>query len=343
MTTLDLFHRCLLDCSEGKVKLDVDAARRAFQQVHPELAADTSARSKLRDLLDRLHLDERVDLPKGSRGWDTSALPALPLWVKLPRELFAPDKIDLRSIPWSPELRFLASSRVFVPFTDLDKLQKFFAAGGRAKPMVPIKERSLEIFGDEKRLDQLFRGSALFGSARLTLEALRCFIVNEPLPWTPGPTQQGPVLVVENAATWHSYCRWNSERKAFSAIIYGCGNRFVDGIRSLGDILAAVGGPRPILYFGDLDPQGLLIPQEAAARASAAGLPAIDPHLWSYKQLLTIGAGRGQVWDGEPPSTTLCDWLGSLGESTRQLFAARQRLAQEHIGWEFLSARVAMD
>jgi hypothetical protein len=343
MTTLGHFHRCLLECSEGKVKVDLDAVRRAFQKVHPELAADPSARAKLRDLLDRLHLDARVDLPKGSHGWDTSALPALPLWVKLPRELFHPEKIDLRSIPWAPELRFLASSRVFVPFVDLDKLQKFFAVGGRAKPMVPIKERSLEIFGDEKRLDQLFRGSALFGSARLTLEALRCFIVNEPLPWTPGPTQQGPVIVLENAATWHSYCRWNSERKAFSAIIYGCGNRFVDGIRSLEDILAAIGGPRPVLYFGDLDPQGLLIPQEASARASVAGLPPVEPHLWSYRQLLTLGAGRGQPWEGEPPSTTLCDWLGPLADPAHRLFGTRQRLPQEHVSWEFLNGRATMD
>jgi hypothetical protein len=118
--------------------------------------------------------------------------------------------------------------------------------------------------------------------------------------------------------------------------VYGCGNRFVDGIASLTDIFAALGGPRRVFYFGDLDPQGLLIPQEASGRAQAAGLPAIEPHLWSYHQLLTLGAGRGQPWEGEPPSSSLCDWLQSLAEPARQLFAADRRLAQEHVGWEFL-------
>jgi len=342
MNPTEQFHRSLLDHSDGKVRLGLDALRRAFQEVHPELAASPAARTRLRELLDRLQLDERIVLPKGREQWEVSALPALPRWVKLPREAVSTEKPDLRAIPWAPELRFLVTVRVFVPLADLLKLQDFFARGGRERPSVPIKERSLEIFGDEKRLDQLVRSSALFGDGRLTPEKLGFFIVSEPLPWTPGPKPEGPVLIIENAATWHSYCRWNAEQKLFSAIVYGCGNRFVDGIHSLREILAALGGMRPVLYFGDLDPQGLLIPQEASARAQAAGLPAIFPHLWSYHQLLTLGRGRGQPSETEPPSATLCDWLGTCAEPARQLFAVGQRLAQERIGWEFLQGRAEM-
>jgi len=204
MTPTDQFHRRLLDYSDGKVRLELDAVRQAFQHVHPELAATPSSRGKLRELLDILQLDERIELPKGRDLWDVSALPALPRWVKLPRETVSAEKPDLRAIPWSPELRFLATTRVFVSLADLLKLQEFFARGGRERPLVPIKERSLEIFGDEKRLDRLARGSALFGEGRLTPETLRCFIVPEPLPWTAGPNPSGPTLVIENTATWHS-------------------------------------------------------------------------------------------------------------------------------------------
>ena len=340
MRPTEQFHRYLHEHCDGKVRLDLDVLLHAFQKVHPELASTPSARGRLRELLDRLQLDERIELPKGREHWDASALPALPRWIKLPRETVTEEKADIRSIPWSPELRFLASARVFVPLADLLKFQEFFASGGRAKEFVPIKERSLEIFGDEKRLDQLMRGSALFGNGRLTPETLRCTIVPEPLAWTRGPNADGPVLVIENAATWHSYCRWNTERKHFSAIVYGCGNRFVDGIVSLNDIFTALGGPRRVFYFGDLDPQGLLIPQEASGRAQSARLPAIEPHLWSYRQLLALGAGRSQPWEGEPPSSSLCDWLQSLAEPARQLFAANCRLAQEHVGWEFLRQQV---
>jgi hypothetical protein len=342
MTPTEQFHRYLHEYCEGRVRLELDVLLHAFQEVHPELAATPSARGRLRELLDRLQLDGRIELPKGREHWDVSALPTLPRWVKLPRETVTEEKADICSIPWSPELRFLASARVFVPLADLLKLQQFFAEG-RNGPSVPVKERSLSIFGDEKRLDQLMRGSALFGNGRLTPEALRCFIVSEPLPWTVGPDPAGPILVIENAATWHSYCRWNIEHKFFSAVVYGCGNRFVDGIRSLRDIFAALNGPRRVLYFGDLDPQGLLIPQEASARAQAADLPMIEAHLWSYRQLLRLGKEHGQVWEGEPPSSTLCDWLGDCAEPARQLFASLQRVPQEHVGWDFLSTIECLD
>lgn len=336
MTPTDQFHLRLLDLSEGNARIEIDKVRQAFQQVHPELTTSPSGRGKLRQLLDILQLEERIELPKGRHLWDVSTLPALPRWVQLPRESVSTDKPDLRGIPWCPELRFLATTRVFVPLADLLKMQQFFASGGRERPLVPVKERSLDIFGGEKRLDQLARSSALFGDGRLKLETLRCQIVAEPLPWAVGPNPSGPILVIENAATWHSYRRWNSERSLFSAVVYGCGNRFVDGISSLRDIFASIGGENRVFYFGDLDPQGLLIPQEASARAQAAGLPAVKPHLWSYRQLLAVASGRGQPWEGEPPSSTLCDWLDDCAGAVRELFAANHRLAQEHIGWEFL-------
>jgi Uncharacterized protein conserved in bacteria C-term(DUF2220) len=244
---------------------------------------------------------------------------------------------------WEPALAFLRDCRLNIPFATLCQLNDFLKRDLGECPLVPIKERSLGIFGDEKRLDTLVRGSALFGEGRLTPEMLHCFIVPEPLPWTPGPDPAGPILIIENAATWHSYCRWNAERKYFSAVIYGCGNRFLDGIRSMNDIFSALGGPRRVLYFGDLDPQGLFIPKAASTRAQAIGLPAVEPHLWSYRQLLTLGAGHAQPRDGDPLSSEHCDWLGECAEPVRQLFAAGHRLAQEHVGWEFLQDKTEID
>jgi hypothetical protein len=220
-------------------------------------------------------------------------------------------------------------------------LNEFIKHGDPAAEIVPIKERSLQILGDEKRLDLLLP-SALFRAGRLDpARDLRCEIIGVPLAWQRGPASaaEQPIIAIENAATWHSYCRWNAERAFFSAVVYGDGNRFMDGIQYLKDLFLELGGARSVLYFGDLDPQGLVIPQEASARAQALGLPAIEPHLWSYRHLLELGAGRGQPWEGDPPSRQLCGWLGPCAESARRLFAAGQRLAQERIGWEFLRHR----
>lgn len=245
---------------------------------------------------------------------------------------------QIREFAWEVALAFLREARVNISFGELLRLNEFIKHEGNERDLVPIKERSLQIFGDEKRLDLLL-GTTLFREGRLDLKRdLRCEVIGVPLAWKRGPAAAAhqPLIVIENAATWHSYCRWNSERGLFSAVIYGDGNRFADGIRYLPDIFAELGGLRRILYFGDLDPQGLVIPQEASARAQAVGLPTIEPHLWSYRALLDLGAECSQAWEGETPSPTLCDWLEECGDHARRLFEEGRRIAQEHVGWEFL-------
>ncbi len=283
------------------------------------------------------HLVDRLVIPLGAEARWREAFGFVPPSDEETRQI--------REFPWEPELSFLRDARLNLSFVELQQLNSFLEDRSRERTVVPIKERSLQIFGDEKRLDILFP-SALFRSGRLDLtKHLFCELIGVPLAWKRGPSaaSQQPVIVIENAATWHSYCRWNLDRNLFSAVVYGDGNRFADGIRYLKDLFAELGGTRRMLYFGDLDPQGLVIPQEASARAQAAGLPAVWPHLWSYRELLRFDNGRGQAWEGEPPSSTLCDWLETCAEPTRRLFAAGQRLAQERVGWELLQGKTGTD
>jgi hypothetical protein len=245
---------------------------------------------------------------------------------------------QIREFEWEPSMTFVRDARSNVSFAELVRVNDFIKYGSHALDLVPIKERSLQIFGEEKRLDSLV-ASALFRHGRLDEKRdLRCEIIGVPLAWKRGPSDAAsqPVIVIENAATWHSFCRWNAGRKLFSAVVYGDGNRFAEGIRYLTDIFEELGGQRRVFYFGDLDPQGLVIPQEACSRARSLGLPSVEPHLWSYRHLLKLGDGLGQAWEGDPPSPALCDWLGECAEQVQKLFSARHRLAQERVGWEFL-------
>lgn len=278
----------------------------------------------------RQHLIDRIVIPLAAETRWREAFGFVPPSAEEARQI--------RDFPWEPQLAFLSEARPNLSFTELRQINDFLKNRVDPRELVPIKERSLQIFGDEKRLDLLV-SSTLFRPGRLDLARdLRCEMIGVPLAWKRGPSSANhqPIIVLENAATWHSYGRWNTQTRLFSAVVYGDGNRFVDAIRYLGELFAELGGVRRVLYFGDLDPQGLLIPQEASARAQAAGLPAVEPHLWSYRHLLEFGAPCGQPWEGDPPSSTLCDWLETCSEPARKLFADRQRLAQEHIGWEFL-------
>jgi len=181
------------------------------------------------------------------------------------------------------------------------------------------------------------------------LEHLDCVRVSEPLGWSRGPAAvsvSAPILIVENCATWHSFSRWNQQSARYAAVIYGRGNGFIDSLPHLVEILGELGGIRRLVYFGDLDPAGLRIPRRAHAAAVALGLPAIEPETWCYEALLefhvpSVPAGsRGPDGTGEIgiDGTDLA-WLGPVADRVRDLFGARQRLAQEHVGWEYLSRR----
>lgn len=298
-------------------------------RVASELAADGLLNLKWRRDGERIH---RFTVPlESERNWFCAFGRIHP--ADVPDE-----RADLKAFDWVNKLQFVVNSRINVIREDLLKLNSFLCDKPETKPIVHIKERSLQIFGDEKRLDAL-QSSALFRSDRLDLRThLRCEIIGVPLAWKRGPVDASdqPIVVIENAATWYSYREWNEQSKLFSAVVYGDGNRFIEGVRYLADIFTELGGSRRVLYFGDLDPQGLVIPQEASLRAQAVGLPVAEPHLWSYRQLLILGAGRTKPHEYAPPDPTLCDWLQELAEPARQLFDAGHRLAQEHVGWEFL-------
>jgi hypothetical protein len=313
----------------------ISAEQRSEADRDVRLLAD-SGLVELRPVKYRPHLISRILVP-------LAAEPRLAALFGDPTEQ-EEKRPDLDRVNWARELNFLKETRVGIAAEDLLRLNEFFVRGGRARPVVPIKERSLGIFGDEKRLDALLV-TAPFRSGRLTLDQLRCEIIGEPLGWRRGPSgaAERPLLVIENAATWHSYCRWNAECGLFSAVVYGKGFQCVTCIQYLADIFAELGGRRRVVYFGDLDPPGLQIPFQASVYAEAHGLPLVEPHLWSYRQLLDVGRGKETEWDGEPGDPSCADWLGELAEPVRQLFTCGKRLAQEHIGWEFLAKKTNAD
>lgn len=250
------------------------------------------------------------------------------------------ETIETQEFAWVPELAFLRETRVGLPFEDLRRIDAFLRAERTERELVPIKERSLELFGDEKRLDALL-GSALFAPGRLNPGLLRVLTAAEPLGWVRGAAsaQTGPVIVLENAATWHSYVRWNRQEPQFSAVIYGGGNRFIEGVGFLREIFEELGGTREVNYFGDIDPQGLRIPQLASMCSTAAGLPRVEPHRWSYARLLEVGQGKERPCEDptvDDELEKLASWLGESTAPALEIMRRGNRLAQEAIGWEFL-------
>lgn len=248
------------------------------------------------------------------------------------------EALEIRQFAWVPELAFVRDARLNISFAELRQINAFFVNGGINRPCVPIKERSLEMFGFEKRLDTL-ANSALFGEGRLSLEQLRCFFVTEPLGWQRGPVSHGPLLVLENAATWDSFRRWNDAPPKFSAVVYGQGNCFVDRVPFLTEIFRELGGPRPVWYFGDLDASGLRIPARASRAAQRLGLPPVEPCLDAYRALLSQAARATPANEDDPIRREDADWLGPLAVEAWRILERGRRLAQEWVGWEYMSTK----
>jgi hypothetical protein len=313
---------------------------------------ETQARQKLASLLATLQQKDKITLPKGNRAWDRSAEPPLPRWIQLVVASPAPKTTDHRRLAWPPELAFIMQKTRVYALDELIAIKCFLASGGRTRRFVPLRERSVELFGDEKRLDSL-RKTSLFASDRLTLELLRCYDVAPPLVWEATPpitavhaaasgaakaVAQRGVLVVENLHSYESFRRYNAEQGRWAAVAYGHGTEFKATVRDLPRVCARVGATSAE-YFGDLDAEGLQIP--SVANRLLVGIdtqltlaPAVD----LYQRLLERGHDHEQLADKDQPLDPFA--LGWLPQPLRARVAAllqsQRRLPQELIGLDQL-------
>lgn len=299
----------------------------------------------------REHLDALVEagwltVPKQQRLW-RSTRPALPEWVRLVSERKAESPQAIRhGEHWLPALAFARHLRDRRALERARTINRFLKARPRLEPAVPLRERSLEIFGDEKALDAFLDASgALFGG-RLSLNILGTFIVPLPIPYERGP--QGAhgrsILVVENAHTFYSFSRWNEHAGHYAAIAYSAGNA-LSGASATGsqaaesyiDIIRSRLGAGDIEYFGDLDPSGVRIPAAVDRARRDLGLPGLLPAESLYRWLLDHGRPTPMLRSTEKGPVDGLLWLGeALAERVKALFQGGERIAQEALSYRHL-------
>jgi len=328
----------------GRRRVDRDVLRGALWEAEPHLATSPSKRERLRAVIDELAAGEHLTLPRERRLYDRTAQPPLPAYVTLtapapPR----PARPDAARHPWPRELRWAAglsppASREDVAV--LEAVARFLADGGARRPVVPVQERSLALFGDEKRLDGL-RAGRLFVAGRLTLELLRC--APAPPPFVYSRLSDRPtMLVLENSAAYATFRQLLEGGELFGVVAYGAGKHFIGSVAYAEELPVR---PSRVLYFGDLDVEGLTIPATASLRAAGlrpvplpAPLPAVEPAVALYELLLAREprpmAGRARTQPGPE-----LEWLPEpLRARAGAVLASGRRIPQEAVGYEVLSA-----
>ncbi len=319
-----------------RVRVPVEALRQAALAADLSLHGAPDARRRLLAAITELVDAGQVTLPAaGGTGWETAPRPALPRWVNRPAPQ-RPTEPARAPVSWHAALSwvpaFLAADRPSAGEVGLLRAVNAFLGHGGSRLVVPLRERSLQLTGEEKALDALSRGR-LFIAGRLSLDLLSARRTSPPLARQ--RIGEGPVmLLVENWSTYESLGATLPTAGEVGAVVYSAGN-------TLSTVLSAVADspPTALAYFGDLDVRGLEMPAAANRLTAELGLPPLTPAGVLYGLLLRHGQ-RDLV--GTPPEPDrvrrAVEWLPAhLQTDVRELLAAGHRMAQEAVGLEVLT------
>ncbi|WP_320043454.1 hypothetical protein [uncultured Desulfobacter sp.] len=292
-----------------------------------------SKEEQLLSLLEKLDAKGKIRLPsKKGQGWQRFGI--LPRYITLVRadedRVSRKRKKTLARIreqsPWEP-MRMAAFAHTLTTEKQLTlarAVNHYLLNRKTNPPLLPHRERALQICGNEKALDSYVH-TGLF-SGRITLADIDCFYCPEPLPYEvfAGNRRQSahlPLLVVENSATYWSCAAANRADHPlgggfFAAVVFGKGFKAtkstpIQSLDSLANIESQTGASR-IDYFGDLDPAGLTIPQRINENRIKNGLSRVYPAKTLYRKLikknLTTGYDKSQTKFHDPQWAI--GWLG---------------------------------
>ena len=317
-------------------RISLEALREAFAKERPELASSGTFRERLRARLDELADAGLIRFPAANgSAWDRVGAPSLPKWVQRPRAA-TPVRTDPETVAWLPVMSF---ARKLSRCSDVEAacaINQFLVQNRHALEPVPLRERSLQIFGDEKALDGRCRNGALF-NGQLSLNAIGAFDPAPPLPYEAIDAPGLPLLLLENHHTYWSFSSWNSRARKYAAVVYGAGWAISRCGPALATVMQQTGGTG-IEYFGDIDPTGIRIALKLATQIKNAQLPPLRPAEELYSRAFQDGVRRAL---SRTPSRLQLEeaktWLpASLQSHIEQLYAAGQRIPQESVGLDVL-------
>jgi hypothetical protein len=229
--------------------------------------------------------------PSHGKLWERAFAPALPRCVYRVDDRPAADR-SWRDYPWGKDLQWVRRlpSLTRDELSLLKRVHEGIRDGIFLDP-VPLKNRSLQLTGHEKRLAKMAKGR-LFGPGKLSLEVLGCLPdEHPPIAWY-AIASDPSVLVVENKTAF-SVIRGvlrSLPEPPYGMVAYGGGNAFMQSVQDL----AQIGRPVHIIhYIGDLDRPGLFIARTAAATARRAGLPPVIPAPALHRLMLDAAARMG--------------------------------------------------
>jgi hypothetical protein len=318
--------------SAARVRIPLEQLWQLWNSAAPRLNGDPRQAAELATALTALRDASIIELPTGA--WDYSTSPPLPRSVTVPAARPGLRPRPWVNFPWCPQLGWVASLPTLPQprYDDLVAINSWLVAtkGGQALE-VPMRYRSVELFGDEKRLETIMRTN-LFGDSRLSLTLLACARI--PPPLAAARVGDGPdVLVMENSDPYWAAVRTLKANTPHTVgvVAWGAGKSFPSQVPTLAVDIAGYGPSQgTVWYWGDMDPDGLAIAVEAAKVSTAIDGPPIRPaaRLWAAMADSPVQSAGSIDW----PATAGQQWLGAeLYDRLDVVRRARGRVAQESV------------
>lgn len=317
----------------GKKRIVLSDIRRYFFETHPELASHPARSQALLAALHALAETGEIQLP-ASGSWERIGNPPLPIFVIVAARRTSP-KIDYTKVAWVPELSFWV--KLNNPQLEVAKaINDFLLRRQGSLIPVPLNERSMEIFGNEKKLQNLVTGDTLF-AGRLRIEVIAAFHVSTPLPYRIANAPGKPLLVIENHHSYWSFGEWNLRSRRYAAVVYGSGHEFAKSGLGLDSVMRETSASGTE-YFGDFDVNGLAVPATFSAKKILHDGTKLCAAGQFYAWLLEHGTRQMHDDTNKPLRITLgVNWLPQhLQAAARALLEGGRRIAQESLGYETL-------
>ena len=228
----------------------------------------------------------------------------------------------------------------------LQKLDRYLFYRSENEISISRKERSFEIFDEEKTLDDK-TFCALLERIGITPNALAFYDTPEYCfnDYIPDRKAQMTLLICENKDIWFNIRRMMFENNAtnifdipIDGVVYGCGNK-VSGMGALTTYTEFIGSEVKYLYWGDIDRAGLNI-YLSAVRAN----PNIDIKLFvpAYEEMLRLAQTRN-IPDSDDERNRIEDYsqiFALVNQNLRTIFEQsiqnNKRIPQEIITYAFL-------
>lgn len=269
--------------------------------------------------------------------------------ISLPQENYETELKEINALhPLLQRNRYLLSNpKEYKKYRSLiQKLDHYLFARSGKEIAISRKERSFEIFDEEKTLDD-----KTFNALLTRIGVLSSVLAFYDTPeycfndYIPDRKTQMTLLICENKDIWFNIRRMMFENNAtnifdtyIDGVVYGCGNK-ICAIGALTAYTEFIGSKVKYLYWGDIDREGLNI-YLGAVRAN----PNIDIKLFvpAYEEMLRLARTKNMP-DSKDERNRIENYSGiydlvdkNLRTIFEQSIQKNKRIPQEIITYAFL-------